>query len=119
MQLPASGGLPVQLLASCFNYTSATYKYYWLLSIIQAVENHQTTIDKKVLFARMLANAWYTVNYFRVSFGKQDLIQESIRTLPGPVSNPSVFSRRGDTSKVMLAIPPILSTARSFPVLPK
>jgi hypothetical protein len=93
MQLPASGGLPVQLLASCFNYTSATYKYYWLLSIIQAVENHQTTIDKKVLFARMLANAWYTVNYFRVSFGKQDLIQESIRLISAH-ENISIYESR-------------------------
>jgi hypothetical protein len=26
----------------------------------------------------MISNAWYTVNYFHVSFGKQDLIQEAI-----------------------------------------
>lgn len=26
----------------------------------------------------MISNAWYTVNYFHVSFGKQDLIQETI-----------------------------------------
>jgi hypothetical protein len=29
----------------------------------------------------MIANAWYTVNYFKVSFGKQDKMQESIEKL--------------------------------------
>jgi hypothetical protein len=29
----------------------------------------------------MLSNAWYTVNYFHVSFGKQDLIQKAIYTI--------------------------------------
>jgi hypothetical protein len=29
----------------------------------------------------MLSNAWYTVNYFQVSFGQQDLIQSTVRQL--------------------------------------
>jgi hypothetical protein len=78
MKLPDSHGLPINLLAACFNKTSATYKFYWLLSIIQEVENGNEVIDKRNLFARMISNAWYTVNYFHVSFGKQDLIQKVI-----------------------------------------
>ena len=78
MQLPPSEGLPVHLLAACFNKTTATYKYYWLLSLLQAVEDGQATPSKRELFARMLANAWYTVNYFHVSFGKQDQLQKAI-----------------------------------------
>jgi hypothetical protein len=27
----------------------------------------------------MISNAWFTVNYFHVSFGKQDLIQDAIK----------------------------------------
>ncbi len=79
MELPNSNGLPVNLLAACFNNTSATYKYYWLLSILQSVETGHLRISKKVLFAKMISNAWFTVNYFHVSFGKQDLIQEAIQ----------------------------------------
>lgn len=79
MQLPNSNGLPVNLLAASFNNTSATYKYYWLLSILQSVENGNLKISKKELFARMISNAWFTVNYFHVSFGKQDLIQDTVR----------------------------------------
>ncbi|MEH6304259.1 hypothetical protein RYH73_01330 [Olivibacter sp. CPCC 100613] len=29
----------------------------------------------------MIANAWYTVNYFNVSFGQQDLIQDAVRQI--------------------------------------
>jgi hypothetical protein len=29
----------------------------------------------------MISNAWYTVNYFRVSFGKQDLIQDAVHLI--------------------------------------
>ncbi len=79
--LPNKSGLPVNLLAACFNSTSATYKYYWLLSILQSVENGNLKISKRDLFARMISNAWFTVNYFHVSFGKQDLIQEAIKTV--------------------------------------
>lgn len=81
MQVPYSTGLPVNLLAACFNNTSATYKYYWLISILQEVENGGLMVSKRNLFARMISNAWFTVNYFHVSFGKQDLIQDSVRAI--------------------------------------
>lgn len=79
MQLPQSNALSVNLLAACFNNTSATYKYYWLLSILQEIEQGNSTIAKRNLFARMISNAWFTVNYFHVSFGKQDLIQDTVK----------------------------------------
>jgi len=81
IQLPHKNGLPVNLLAASFNNTSATYKFYWFLSIIQSIESGQTKILKRDLFSKMIANAWYTVNYFHVSFGKQDLIQEAIQVI--------------------------------------
>lgn len=78
MKIPNHNKLPVHLLSACFNNTSATYKYYWLLSILQELEEGNRTLKKVNLFSRMISNAWYTVNYFHVSFGKQDLIQETI-----------------------------------------
>ena len=81
MRLPESNELPVNLLSACFNNKSTTYKYYWLLSILQEVEIGKSSLDKQHLFARMISNAWYTVNYFHVSFGKQDLIQDTIRKI--------------------------------------
>jgi hypothetical protein len=81
MHLPISQDIPVNLLAASFNKKVATYKFYWLLSILQSVENGQVIIPKIDLFSRMLSNAWYTVNYFHVSFGKQDLIQDAVYKL--------------------------------------
>jgi len=78
MALPSSGTLPVHKLAATLANTSATYKFYWLLAIIDAVENGSFVIPKKELFARMISGAWYTVNYFHVSFGKQDVIQDAV-----------------------------------------
>ena len=78
MRLPFRNGLPVNLLSACFNNTSATYKYYWFLSILQSVEAGEVRIPKRELFARMISNAWFTVNYFHISFGKQDRFQRAI-----------------------------------------
>lgn len=81
MHLPFSEPLPVSKLAASFGNTSATYKFYWLLGIIELVEEGETNLAKRKLFARMIGNAWYTVNYFHVSFGKQDLIQQAVQTI--------------------------------------
>lgn len=81
MSLPSSSALNVSLLSSVFNNTSATYKFYWFIAIVESCEEGKTIINKKELFAKMLSNAWYTVNYFHVSFGGQDLIQQAIRTI--------------------------------------
>ncbi|HLN95629.1 MAG TPA: hypothetical protein VK183_08330, partial [Flavobacterium sp.] len=80
MSLPNSH-LPIHRLKAAFSNTSATYKFYWLLAILDAVEQGRVNITKQELFARMLANAWYTVSYFRVSFGPQDLIQQTIKEI--------------------------------------
>lgn len=78
MNLPHSENLPIANLASCFNDTSATYKFYWLLAIIQSAEQGNEVILKRELFSRMVANAWFTVNFFKVTFGKSDVLQRVI-----------------------------------------
>lgn len=65
-------------ISSVFKNTSATYKFYWFWSILESVENGNKAINKRELFARMLTLSWHTVNYFQLSFGKQDLIQNAI-----------------------------------------
>jgi hypothetical protein len=81
MNLPHSESIPINKLASVFSNTSATYKFYWFLAILELVEEGNTNIPKRKIFSRMISNAWYTVNYFHVSFGKQDLIQEAVRKI--------------------------------------
>jgi len=78
MQLPSDHKVDVGKLSAVFNSTSASYKFYWFLAIIEAIEDGKNEITKHELFARMIANAWYTVNYFQVSFGQSDKIQRTI-----------------------------------------
>ncbi|WP_130854974.1 HNH endonuclease domain-containing protein [Olivibacter jilunii] len=78
---PLNNAVPVHRLAACFNNTSTTYKFYWLLAILDGVQDGRKELDKHELFASMIANAWYTVNYFNVSFGQQDLIQDAVRQI--------------------------------------
>lgn len=81
MNLPFSENLTTNKLASSFANTSATYKFYWLIAITELVENGQKNIKKRDVFSRMISNSWYTVNYFHVSFGKQDLIQKAVQDI--------------------------------------
>ncbi|WP_255563147.1 hypothetical protein [Mucilaginibacter sp. 21P] len=79
--LPEQEGLPVHRLAACFKSTVLTYKFYWFLGILNCVEQGEIKIDKQHLFAEMIGHAWFTVNYFHVSLGKQDKIQQAIEVL--------------------------------------
>jgi hypothetical protein len=81
MQLPSTNILALQKLSSVFKSTSATYKYYWLLAIIELIEEGNTKITKKKIFARMISNSWYTINYFHISFGKQDNLQIAVEPI--------------------------------------
>lgn len=93
MTLPYSNNLPISKLASVFRNTSATYKFYWFWAIIEVLESGKTEIDKKEIFSRMIGLSWYTVNYFKVSFGKQDLLQKAISDIKGLESIPIDYSQ--------------------------
>lgn len=81
MNLPPSEDLRISELAQIFNNTSATYKFYWFLAIVNSIEDGKKEITKKDLFVKMLTLPWYTVNYFNLSFGSQDLIHQSIKKI--------------------------------------
>lgn len=90
MHLPAKDNLPINKLASVFRSTSATYKFYWLIAIIELAEEGAIDIPKKKLFTRMISNSWYTINYFKISFGKQDNLQIAVNTIIKEDSNLSI-----------------------------
>lgn len=51
-----------------FDKTVATYKYYWLLGILDLfVKQGKTRMNVWEIMVTMVANAWYPVNYFRLS----------------------------------------------------
>ena len=81
MNLPHSQSLQTDKLSLVFANTSASYKFYWFLAILELVEEGNTYISKLRLFSRMISNSWYTVNYFHISFGKQDIIQDAVKAI--------------------------------------
>jgi hypothetical protein len=80
-KLPGDRILPVEKLAACFNNTVATYKFYWLLSLLYFIEKGKTLVTKREMFACMISRAWYTINYFHISFGAQDRLQQAIEDI--------------------------------------
>lgn len=73
MNLPESHGVPVNYLSAVFKNTSTSYKFYWFLAILECVrEENEVVIPIRHLLSKMISNVWYPVNYFSLSFGKQD-----------------------------------------------
>ena len=101
MNLPPSQHLPTEKLAQVFKSTSATYKYYWLLAIIELVEEGHLKLDKRKIFARMMSHAWYIVNYFHVSFGKQDKVEIAVESILNLEPKLTIDSERQFINKVL------------------
>ncbi len=73
MELPESNEVDVARLAAVFSDTTNSYKFYWLLAILDGLrETGQTQFSMRDLSLRMVANVWYPLDYFKLSFGKQD-----------------------------------------------
>lgn len=92
MNIPQSDTLSTIRLGKIFTKTVATYKYFWFLSILQIHANTgNLRIDVWDIVVRMVANAWYPIHYFRLSFGKSDSLFEIVMELQ-KVTNLSIDS---------------------------
>lgn len=82
MQIPQSDILTTNRLGKVFSNTVATYKFFWFLSIMQI---HAKTDNPRIsvwdIVVRMVANAWFPVHYFRLSFGKSDSLYDIVMNL--------------------------------------
>lgn len=75
--LPLSSRLPVENLSASFNNVTNSYKFYWLLALLEHIQETRTSIVPiEQLLARMVASVWYPANYFQLSFGKQDRLSD-------------------------------------------
>ncbi len=82
MQIPQSNVLTTRHLNRVFDKTVATYKYYWFLAILDLyVKQGRTRMNAWDMMIHMVANAWYPVTYFRLSFGKSESLYEAIWAL--------------------------------------
>lgn len=89
MLLPQSDILSTRNLGKVFDKTVATYKYFWFISIL---ETHAKTGNAQIsvwdLVIRMVANAWYPIHYFRLSFGKSDSLFDIVMDLQNVLGIP-------------------------------
>ncbi|MGI4822606.1 MAG: HNH endonuclease domain-containing protein [Janthinobacterium lividum] len=73
MHLPEDDRLDIANLNAVFGNTTNSYKFYWLLAILESLEASQDNrIPLRELSLRMVAGVWYPLDYFKLSFGKQD-----------------------------------------------
>ena len=62
-----------------FDDTTASYKFYWFLSLLDIyVKNGQEQMPALDIASRMVAYAWYPIEYFKLSFGKGDSMEKVI-----------------------------------------
>ena len=73
--LPQSEKINVRLLGQVFRNTTATYKFYWFLSILELFNTRgDTLLSYRDLICRMIGKAWFPIHFFRLSFGQADLL---------------------------------------------
>lgn len=97
--LPVSPFLPIDNLANCFKNIVTSYKFYWFLSILDAIQTRQGgTISLKNLLSGMIANAWPSIRYYGLYLGNSDRLDfitsqiQNITTLQSDSSTKDVFN---------------------------
>jgi hypothetical protein len=100
MQLPENDGLEISKLSSVFSDTTNSYKFYWFLSILDSLqENNEAIISLNDIVIRMVANVWYPLDYYKLSFGKLDSFKKiaefltSKITIDNSINSPSLFNQ--------------------------
>ena len=80
--IPQSDFLSTKNLSRVFNNTTATYKFYWFQSLLQ-MHNEEGIYRMNVwdLVIRMVANAWFPIHYFHLSFGSMDPLHRIVTEL--------------------------------------
>lgn len=73
MILPYNYRLPVSSLSRIFANTTATYKFYWFVTVLDiVVKERKTRMSFWEIIAGIIAESWYPIHYFKLSFGKSD-----------------------------------------------
>jgi transcriptional regulator with XRE-family HTH domain len=100
-ELPKSDTVDVSTLSRLLKKTTNSYKYLFFISILDILERRQfdalSPISFREIIIEMLANAWYTHTYFKLSFGLQDKISNKLDSLNIDISDTKIIFQ--DTDK--------------------
>lgn len=85
-KLPDSKHVDVGVLASLFDNTTNSYKYFFLLALLDRIEKSRTgvfpALDGPILLNEliidMILGAWYPHGFCRLSLGSQDMLQKTV-----------------------------------------
>lgn len=82
MKFPESSLIETSKLSAVFNKTTASYKFYWFISLLEIFNNQdETIIPIRNILSRMICNAWYPVHYFKLSFGHSDMLSKNSKEI--------------------------------------
>ncbi|MCP4439027.1 MAG: HNH endonuclease [Aureispira sp.] len=79
--LPTNKEIEVKYLAAAFRNTTNSYKLYWFWAILDTLKTNPPSNGKiatNQLAIKMVSLSWYTVNYYKLSLGLQDMISSTI-----------------------------------------
>lgn len=111
MILPQNTKLQISSLAGIFGNTTATYKFYWFVSLLDiVVKERKTRISFWEIIAGMVAESWYPIHYFKLSFGKSDsLFDKSLE-----IQNAFQISIESDKDKIKKYLLDNLNCTKKF-----
>ena len=97
VQSPDNKILNISTLSQIFDNTTATYKFYWFVALLDiVVKERKTKMSFWEIIAGMLAESWYPIHYFKLSFGKSDsLFDKSLE-----IQNTFQISIESDKEKI-------------------
>ncbi len=118
MTIPQSESLSTKAMNRVFDMTTATYKFYWLLSLLDMyVKEHKESMLALDVASRMVAYAWYPIEYFKLSFGRGDSMSQiipSIAELTGITVDDKLDNK---TDAIMQSVADNLNVKRKVKIL--
>lgn len=118
MNLPISDSLQIRRLASVFNNTTNSYKYFWFLVILKNINrSNKNPLSIQDLILEMITEIWYPINFFKLSFGKQDQFAKYIEKLQVELDISPEINKKDDLLNALknhLSNDTVLDTIRIF-----
>src|SRR5471030_2330454 len=71
-EVPYSNEVDYATFSRALKDVAASYKMYWLLSLLDEISIGHTEIEFKKLISKMVVYAWYPILKFKLSFGLCD-----------------------------------------------
>lgn len=92
-EVPYSNEVDYATFAAVLNDTVASYKMYWLLSILEEVSYDHKEIEFRKLVSRMVVKAWYPILKCRLSFGLCDNLARVVNYISDTYSIKSNYDK--------------------------